>query len=277
MKDVNIAFIGGGNMATSLIGGLLADHVSPARLCVADRDPAQRERLAAQFGVRTSEDNATCAEDADVIVLAVKPQVLHGVCEGLADSVRRNRPLVISVAAGVRTDSLRRWLGGGDIAIVRAMPNTPALLQSGATGLFAGAGVSEEQRDLAEAILRATGLTLWVDDEAQMDIVTALSGSGPAYFFRIMEGLEKAAIAQGLPAQAARLLTLQTALGAARMAMESREAIATLRERVTSPGGTTEQGLLALEDADIDALLGQVLKAARDRSAALAKLLDEKT
>ena len=274
MKDVNIAFIGGGNMATSLIGGLLADHVSPARLCVADRDPAQRERLAAQFGVRTCEDNATCAEDADVVVLAVKPQVLHEVCEGLADSVQRSRPLVVSVAAGVRTDSLQRWLGG-NVAIVRAMPNTPALLQSGATGLYAGADVSEEQRDLAEAILRATGLTLWVDDEAQMDIVTALSGSGPAYFFRIMEGLEKAAIEQGLPAQSARLLTLQTALGAARMAIESSEPIATLRERVTSPGGTTEQGLLALEEGDIDALLGKVLKAARDRSQALAKLLDE--
>ncbi|HEX22088.1 MAG TPA: pyrroline-5-carboxylate reductase [Chromatiales bacterium] len=275
MKDVNIAFIGGGNMATSLIGGLLADHVSPARLCVADRDPAQREHLAAQFGVRTSEDNAACAEDADVIVLAVKPQVLHEVCEALTDSVQRKQPLVVSVAAGVRTDSLRRWLGGGDVAIVRAMPNTPALLQSGATGLYACTGVSEEQRDLAEAILRATGLTLWVDDEAQMDIVTALSGSGPAYFFRVMEGLEKAATELGLPAQTARLLTLQTALGAARMALESSEPVATLRKRVTSPGGTTEQGLKAMEAGDIDALLGKVLKAARDRSRELAKLLDD--
>ncbi len=275
MKDVNIAFIGGGNMATSLIGGLLADHVSSTRLCVADRDPAQRERLAAQFGVRTSEDNAACAEDAEAIVLAVKPQVLHEVCKDLIDTVQRNQPLVVSVAAGVRTDSLRRWLGGGDVAIVRAMPNTPALLQSGATGLYAGAGVSEEQRDLAEAILRATGLTLWVDDEAQMDTVTALSGSGPAYFFRVMEGLEQAATELGLPAQSARLLTLQTALGAARMALESSEPVATLRKRVTSPGGTTEQGLKAMEAGDIDALLGKVLKAARDRSRELAKLLDE--
>jgi len=275
MKDVNIAFIGGGNMATSLIGGLLADHVPPARLCVADRNPAQRERLAAQFGVQTSEDNAACAASAGVIVLAVKPQVLHEVCGELADTVQRNCPLVVSVAAGVRTDSLKRWLGGTDTAIVRAMPNTPALLQSGATGLYASTGVSEEQRDLAEAILRATGLTLWVDDEAQMDTITALSGSGPAYFFRIMEGLEKAATEQGLPAQSARLLTLQTALGAARMAIESSEPIGTLRERVTSPGGTTEQGLLAMEKADIDQLLRDVLKAARDRSRELAKLLDD--
>ena len=275
MKDVNIAFIGGGNMATSLIGGLLADHISPTRLCVADRDSAQREHLAAQFGVGTSEDNAACAEDADVIVLAVKPQVLHEVCKDLIDTVQRNQPLVVSVAAGVRTDSLRRWLGGGDVAIVRAMPNTPALLQSGATGLYASAGVSEEQCDLAEAILRATGLTMWVDDEAQMDTVTALSGSGPAYFFRVMEGLEQAATELGLPAQSARLLTLQTALGAARMALESSEPVATLRKRVTSPGGTTEQGLKAMEAGDIDALLGKVLKAARDRSQELAKLLDE--
>jgi len=275
MKDVNIAFIGGGNMATSLIGGLLADHVSPARLCVADRDPVQRERLAAQFGVRTSEDNAACAEDAAVIVLAVKPQVLHEVCKDLIDTVQRNQPLVVSVAAGVRTGSLRRWLGDADLGIVRAMPNTPALLQSGATGLYASADVSEEQRDLAEAILRATGLTLWVDDEAQMDTVTALSGSGPAYFFRVMEGLEQAATELGLPPQSARLLTLQTALGAARMAIESSEPITTLRERVTSPGGTTERGLMVMEAGDIDALLGKVLKAARDRSRELAKLLDE--
>ena len=275
MKDVNIAFVGGGNMATSLIGGLLADHVSPARLCVSDRDAAQRERIAAQFGVRTSDDNSVCIMDAHVVVLAVKPQVLHAVCEDLADAVQKNRPLVVSVAAGVRTDSLARWLGGDDLAIVRAMPNTPALLQSGASGLYANASTSGEQRDLAEAILRATGLTVWVEDEAQMDIVTALSGSGPAYFFRIMEGLERAAIELGLPEQTARLLTLQTALGAARMAIESSEPVGTLRERVTSPGGTTEQGLLAMEQAGIDAMLRQVLQAARARSEELAKLLDD--
>jgi len=275
MKNVNIAFIGGGNMATSLIGGLLADHVSPARLCVADRDPAQRERLAAQFGVQTCDDNTACIMDADVVVLAVKPQALHEVCAGLADAVQKNRPLVVSVAAGVRTDSLARWLGGNDLAIVRAMPNTPALLQSGAAGLYASPAASEEQRDLAEAILRATGLTVWVDDEAQMDLVTALSGSGPAYFFRIMEGLEQAASDLGLPEQTARLLTLQTALGAARMAIESSEPVGTLRERVTSPGGTTEQGLLAMEKVGIDEMLRQVLKAARDRSEELAKLLDK--
>jgi len=275
MKHVNLAFIGGGNMATSLIGGLIADHVSPARLCVADRDPAQRERLAARFGVRTSEDNAACVEDADVVVLAVKPQVLHEVCAALAEAVQRTRPLIVSVAAGVRTGSLARWLGDTDLAIVRAMPNTPALVQSGAAGLYANASVNEEQRDLAEAILRATGLALWVDDEAQLDIVTALSGSGPAYFFRIMEGLERAATEFGLPAQTAHLLTLQTALGAARMAIESSEPPGTLRERVTSPGGTTEQGLLAMEKAGIDQLLREALKAARDRSRELADLLDK--
>ena len=274
MKNINIAFIGGGNMATSLIGGLLADHVSPERLCVADHDPAQRERLAASFGVQTREDNPGCVENADVVVLAVKPQVLHNACSELSGAVQRQRPLIVSVAAGVRTDSIARWLGDSDLAIVRAMPNTPALVQSGATGLYASPAVSAEQRDLAEAILRATGLTLWLDAEEQMDTVTALSGSGPAYFFRIMEGLEKAAIEMGLPSESARLLTLQTALGAARMALESSEPVATLRERVTSPGGTTEQGLLALQKHDIDGLLGDVLKAASDRSRELAQQLD---
>jgi pyrroline-5-carboxylate reductase len=275
MKDTQLAFIGGGNMATSLIGGLVADNLDPNQITVCDSDDQQRERLAANFGVHTGADNLAAVAAADVVVLAVKPQVLKAVAEDLAAAVQERRPLVVSVAAGVRSDDIERWLGG-DVAVVRAMPNTPALVQSGATALYANAGVSPAQRDLAESILRAAGLTLWVADEAAMDAVTALSGSGPAYFFRIMEAMENAATNLGLPAETAHLLTLQTALGAAKMALESSEPVSVLRERVTSPGGTTEQGLRVLTENHIDELMAQVLKAAHDRSRELAALLGEK-
>ncbi len=179
------------------------------------------------------------------------------------------QPLVISIAAGIRTPDLARWLGA-DTAIVRAMPNTPALVQSGATGLFANAHVRDQQRDLAETILRAVGLTLWVEQEDQLDLVTALSGSGPAYFFLVMEALQEAASKLGLPAETARLLALQTAFGASRMALESDEDAAALRQRVTSPGGTTEQALRVLEEGGLRNLMEQALTAAARRSRELA-------
>lgn len=272
MKDTQLAFIGGGNMAASLIGGLVADNLDPNQITVSDNDDQQRERLAANFGVHTGADNIAAVTAADVVVLAVKPQVLKAVAEELVAAVQETRPLVVSVAAGVCSDDIERWLGG-QVAVVRAMPNTPALVQSGATALYANPQVSAAQRDLAESILRAAGLTLWVTDEAAMDAVTALSGSGPAYFFRIMEAMENAATDLGLPAETAHLLTLQTALGAAKMALESSEPVSVLRERVTSPGGTTEQGLRVLTENHIDELMAQVLKAAHDRSRELASLL----
>jgi pyrroline-5-carboxylate reductase len=179
---------------------------------------------------------------------------------------------MISVMAGIRERSLQAWLGGG-IALVRAMPNTPALIQSGATGLHASPEVSPEQRDQAESILRAVGLTCWVDEEPVMDVVTALSGSGPAYCFLIMEAMEQAAVDMGLDPPSARLLTIQTVLGAARMAIESDEPPATLRERVTSPGGTTERALATLTEGGLEDLIGRALLAARDRSVELSELL----
>lgn len=275
MKNVHITFIGGGNMAASLIGGLVADHVDPGHITVTDLDSQRLQNLAARYGVHTTTDNAAAISNARAVVLAVKPQVLRAVAEELAPAMQIHQPLVVSVAAGIRSADLQRWLGG-DAAVVRAMPNTPALVQTGATGLFASPQVSAEQRDLAESILRTAGLTLWLDDEEQMDAVTALSGSGPAYFFRIMEGLEKAATDLGLPRETAHLLTLQTALGAAKMALESSEPLATLRERVTSPGGTTERGLRVMAEKNIDELLAQVLKAARNRAAELADILGGK-
>ncbi len=280
MKNITLTFIGGGNMAASLIGGLLTENLHSGQITVADPNARNRESLAAHFGVYTTEDNVAAITKADVVVLAVKPQVLKSVAQELAPAVQQHQPLVITIAAGIRSADLNRWLGGDaegakSVAVVRAMPNTPALVQTGAIGLYASESVSDEQRDLAESILRAAGLTLWVQEEGQMDAVTALSGSGPAYFFRIMEAMETAGTKLGLPPQTARLLTLQTALGAAKMAMESSESPATLRERVTSPGGTTEQGLRVMAENDIDQIMGQVLKAAFDRSRELASELGD--
>jgi len=280
MKQIKLTFIGGGNMAASLIGGLLTDSLTAEQITVADPSAGTRDYLRGKFGVNTVEDNAAAVAGASVVVLAVKPQMLQVVAEALAPAVQEHRPLMVTIAAGIRSADLNRWLGGETgkaIAVVRAMPNTPALLQTGATGLFANAQVSAAQRDLAESILRAVGLALWVEKEEQMDAVTALSGSGPAYFFRIMEAMEAAATELGLSAETAHLLTLQTALGAAKMALESSETVGALRERVTSPGGTTEQGLRVMAEQDIDGLMAQVLKAAADRSQELARQLGEKS
>ncbi|MBL8250696.1 MAG: pyrroline-5-carboxylate reductase [Candidatus Competibacter sp.] len=275
MKASPIAFIGGGNMARSLIGGLIDGGHRPDRIWVAEPDAAQREFLRGRHGVHTDPDNVSAIADAAIVVLAVKPQILRGVAEQLAPALQARAPLVISVAAGARERDLHRWLGGGTLALVRTMPNTPALVGSAATALFANAFVSEEQRQLAESLLRAVGVTVWVDDETLLDTVTALSGSGPAYFFLVMEALEHAAREAGLDEGKARLLTLQTAFGAAKMALESAESPATLRVRVTSPGGTTERALAALREGGLETLLAKALEAARRRSRELGDLLGE--
>jgi pyrroline-5-carboxylate reductase len=272
MTSSKITFIGGGNMAGSLIGGLIADGYDSQRITVSDPDREKLAQLAARFEVRTETDNDKAVEQAEVVVLAVKPQILEAVARGIADTLAKTRPLIISIAAGIQQSALREWLGG-EAALVRGMPNTPAMIQSGATGLHAGPGVSSEQRDMAESILRAVGLTCWVEDESQMDAVTAVSGSGPAYYFLIMEAIEAVALEMGLEADTARLLTLQTALGAARMAMESSEAPQRLRERVTSPGGTTERAIATLEAGGVRDLVGSALRSARDRSVELSRML----
>jgi len=248
MTQQTIGFIGAGNMARSLAGGLLANGWARADLVVSDPDPQQRQAIETTLGLRTYASNSDCAAHAQVLVLAVKPQVLKSVARDLAASVQAKKPLVISIAAGVRTEAIERWLGGG-LAVVRAMPNTPALVGSGASGLYANARVGPEQRDLAEALLRAVGVAVWLDREDLLDAVTAVSGSGPAYFFLFIEALEAAAMHAGLDRATARLLTLQTAYGAAKMALESGEEPAQLRRRVTSPGGTTEQAIKVMEQA----------------------------
>ena len=270
MTDMNLTFIGGGNMASSLIGGLIADGWNPATIQTSDRDVQQLQRLASRFGIATTPDNQAAAARADIIVLAVKPQVMKSVALDLAETVARHRPLVISIAAGVRESSLRDWLGA-DAAIVRTMPNTPALVQSGATALFANPAVTEDQRSTAESIMRAVGLALWVEDENQLDAVTALSGSGPAYFFLLMEALQAGGCKLGLPEDTARLLALQTAFGAAKMALESPEDAAALRRLVTSPGGTTERAISVFQQHGFEELVEQAMQAAAGRSRELAE------
>lgn len=270
MTDTNLTFIGGGNMAGSLIGGLIADGWNPATIQVSDRDDRQLERLAARFGITTTTDNRAAAARADIVVLAVKPQVMKDVAGELAATIAAHRPLVISIAAGVRESTLRTWLGDG-IAIVRTMPNTPALVQSGATALYANPAVSEDQRSSAESIMRAVGLALWVEHEDQLDAVTALSGSGPAYFFLFMEAMQAGGCKLGLPEDTARLLALQTAFGAAKMALESPEDAATLRRRVTSPGGTTERAISIFQQNDFENLVERAMEAAAGRSRELAE------
>lgn len=274
MTTSRIAFIGGGNMATSLIAGLIADGYAPGAIQVADPNAERRDALYAHYAVHTYAANVDALADADTLVLCVKPQLAAQVCKEIAASVAVRNPLVISVMAGVPEQALQRWLGSA-LPIVRAMPNTPAMVQTGAIGLHASPQVGEEGRNHAETILRAVGLTRWVDTEAQIDAVTAISGSGPAYFFLFMEALEEAGIALGLDAETARLLTIQTALGAAKMAVESDDPPGRLRERVTSPGGTTERALEHLLKADLHALMKRAAHAANDRAVEISRSLSE--
>lgn len=264
MQDGKLTFIGAGNMAASLIGGLIGKGYPAQRITACDPDPGARQRLHAGFGIETSGDNRAAAAASDILVLAVKPQVMEAVARDLSAALA-HRPLVISIAAGIPLAALERWLGSG-MPLVRCMPNTPALVGAGATGLYAGPGVSADQCRAAERILAAVGATVWVEEESAIDAVTALSGSGPAYFFLVMEILMAVAQDLGLAPAVARQLTLQTALGAARMAQDSDLDVAELRRRVTSPGGTTEAAIRVLEAGGLAALFGAAMAAARDRA-----------
>jgi pyrroline-5-carboxylate reductase len=272
MKHATLAFIGGGNMARSLIGGLLNNGYDGKAIHVADPSTETLQSLSAHYPVQTFTDNTAAIADADVVILAVKPQQLQQVCRELAEHWQQNT-LLISIAAGIRLNDIGRWLGNENAAIVRAMPNTPSLVQAGATALCANPHVKEQQHELAESILRAVGLALWVKDEAQMDAVTALSGSGPAYFFLVIEAMQAAGMQLGLPDETARLLALETAFGAAKMALESEESACVLRQRVTSPGGTTERALQEFEQGDLRGLFAKALSAAALRADELAEQL----
>jgi pyrroline-5-carboxylate reductase len=263
-------------MARSLAGGLIANGWPAARIIMSDPDPAQRKAVEEHLKVKTSAGNQEIAARAQILVLAVKPQTMQAVATGIAGSLQETRPLIISIAAGIRVADLMRWLRS-EIPVVRAMPNTAALVGSGAAGLYANRLVNERMRAAAESILRAVGVTVWVPDEASLDVVTAVSGSGPAYFFLVMEALERAAVAEGLDPGTARLLTLETAYGAAKMALEGAEEPATLRARVTSPGGTTERAIKVLEDGGLTPLFQQAVRGAVQRARELADMFGKGT
>jgi pyrroline-5-carboxylate reductase len=270
MQDIRkLAFIGGGNMAAALISGLLKRGLPADRCIVADPSGEQRRGLAQDYGIVTTDDNTIAVQGANVVVLAVKPQQMRAVAKGLAPHLAAGRPLLISVAAGIPYAALSRWFGPLS-TVVRTIPNRPALNGFGATGLYAPASVSAAHRALAESVMAAVGSTVWVEHESQMDTVTALSGSGPAYFFLFMEALEAAAHERGLPSEIAHRLTLETAFGAAQMARQSAESLATLREQVTSKGGTTAAALQVLDAAGLRAIVAHAVAAADRRSAELA-------
>jgi pyrroline-5-carboxylate reductase len=273
MSDSNIAFIGGGNMARSLIGGLVAAGTPSRTISVSEPQPEVRNNLQEDFGINVHADNIAAATGARVIILAVKPQVLQEVMVPLSSLVAEQQPLLVSVAAGVTAPSIERWVRGQP-ALVRVMPNTPALVGAGISALYANENVDKDQRRLAETIMSAVGKTVWIQDESLMDTVTAVSGSGPAYFFYVMQAINDAAVSGGLDLETARLLTLETALGAARLALESAEDPGTLQKQVTSPGGTTEAAINVLDSSGVSDTFQNAVSAARTRGGELAKLLD---
>lgn len=267
-----IAFIGAGNMARSLIGGLLKRGYPAEKLACSDPSNACLTAAQALGPITTTSSNLNIIADADLIILAVKPQILKNVLQPLSDALQQARPLLVSIAAGINSSSLQQWAGKG-VPIVRCMPNTPALLQEGASALYATEQVSDIQRALAETVLSAVGVVAWVDAESTLDIVTALSGSGPAYFFLFMEAMQAVGEQLGLDTETAQLLTQQTALGAARMAVESEDNVAELRRKVTSPNGTTEAAIQSFENSQLRETVELALTAAFLRSQDLAKEL----
>jgi len=270
MQPVSIAIIGAGNMGGAILGGLIANHHPKEHLWITDPQPAKLNTLKERYGIHATHDNAEAISHSKVVILAVKPQMLQEVTKSITAALGDAEPLILSIAAGVRLATLKKWLGE-DIHIVRCMPNSPALIQAGVTALCADSAVTPEERLLAESIMAATGMTLWVDRERDMDAVTALSGSGPAYFFYIMHAMEDAAIALGLPEDTARKLTVQTALGAARMAAECHLSLTELEQQVTSKGGTTEAALKVFDDSHVQRIIETALLAAQKRSVELAK------
>jgi pyrroline-5-carboxylate reductase len=263
-----IGFLGGGNMGRALVAALLRSGVERARLRVAEPQDTTARALAADFGIVVTADAGAFLEDIDVLVLAIKPQDMAQVLQPLRATLQRLRPLVISVAAGLGTAQLQRWCGAG-VPLVRAMPNRPALDGAGATGLYAATTVDAAARQRAAAIMSTAGIVVWVDEEAQMDVVTAVSGSGPAYFFRFAEALAAAGSAQGLPPAVATQLARATLHGAGAMAVADAD-LAALRQSVTSRGGTTAAALAAFDSAGLERVVTAAVEAAVTRGRQLA-------
>lgn len=272
--DTTIGFIGAGNMAAAIVGGLVNKGRDPQSILVFDPDAAKTGRLRDELGVRVGEDNEALLRDCGVVVLAVKPQVMRDVLTPLAGALPGEPPLIISVAAGIRVASIEQWLGRR-LAVIRVMPNTPALVGAGASGLYANDQVTPAQRGSAEALMQAVGITAWVDDEPQLDTVTGIAGSGPAYFMLFMEAMVEAAAARGLDRDTAHELVVQTCGGAAELARQSPESLEQLRINVTSPGGTTERALDTMKAAKVDEAIRTAVNAAADRADELATTLAE--
>ena len=267
MKETVIGFIGAGNMASSIVRGLIEAGKKPSSIFVTDIDQSKLETLTDETSIKPATTTEVCTF-AEVLVLAVKPQVMKVVCLEIADI--RASQLIISVAAGIRTTQLENWLNSKS-AIVRCMPNTPALIGEGATGLFANNVVNERQKELAQSIMDAVGLTAWLGNENDIDTVTALSGSGPAYFFLLMEAMQEVAQELGLEQEIAEKLVCQTAIGASQLALKTQDSTVALRKKVTSPGGTTERAVSEFEGGNLRGLVRNALIAAKDRSIELSE------
>lgn len=270
-----ISFIGAGNMASAIIGGMLDNGYQAGNIWVSAPDDSHLQALRDRFGVSVTTDNRHCAQQADMVVLAVKPQVMAEVCRDIAPVVQNTRPLLVSIAAGLGSDTLDGWLGGG-LPLVRVMPNTPSLVGKGAAGLFANAAVTAEQKTMVQSVFESIGSALWVEDEEQLHGVTALSGSGPAYFFLMLEALEAAATEAGIAPETARELAIQTMAGAAEMAARSEHDPAQLKRNVMSPGGTTERAINTFEDGGMRDLVQKAYNAAFERSQEMSKELADK-
>ena len=270
-----IGFIGAGNMASAIIGGMLDSGFKAANIWVSAPDDNHLQSIRKQFGVSVTTDNRYCAQQADMVVLAVKPQVMADVCSDIAPVVQNTRPLMVSIAAGLEASTLDEWLGGG-LPLVRVMPNTPSLVGKGAAGLYANAEVKDKQKAMVESVFNSIGSAMWVEDESLLHAVTALSGSGPAYFFLMLEALEEAASEAGIASETARALAIQTMAGAAEMAGRSEHDPGQLKRNVMSPGGTTEQAIRTFEEGGLRDLVKKAYSAAYKRSGEMAKELGKK-
>lgn len=272
--NTSIGFMGAGNMASAIIGGLVSGGRDPQTILAFDPDSQKTGKLRERLGIRVADGNDQLLGECDVVVLAVKPQAMRDVLTALAGALPETPPLVISVAAGIRVASIEKWLGRR-LAVVRVMPNTPCLVSVGAAGLYANDLVAPDQREAAEGLMQSVGVTAWVDDEHQLDTVTGVSGSGPAYFMLFMEAMVEAAAARGLDRAIAARLVIQTCRGAAELARQSDESLEQLRVNVTSPGGTTERALETMQAADVEAIIRRAVDAGAQRADELATTLAE--
>ncbi len=270
-----IAFIGAGNMSGAIIGGLIENGVDPKKIWASTPNQTSMDRLSNALGIQTTTNSEEAVAAADVVIMGVKPQVMESVLRPLQKILQDKKPLVISVAAGLNLHSLSTWMGG-NLPIVRCMPNTPSLVQQGASGLFPNENVSDAQKTISEEILNAVGISVWVKNETELNAVTAVSGSGPAYYFLFMEAMIEAGEKLGLSRETATTLTLKTALGAATMASQSDDSPAQLRRKVTSPNGTTEKAVNSLIDQGLVAVVEKAMQAASDRSVTLSDELGAK-